>query len=294
MNTWKNLRRSAILGILILAATAIWFGWSSGADQLDAQDTLTPTPTIDRSVVQVTATAAATQNPVESHPLTAPLRLAKRSRVAVENLEEYACRFANRDEVKGRMYQHQAAVKFRAQPHSVYMRFEGEHVGREVLYVEGRHDGKLLAREKRGLAALVGTVMLRPESSQALSESRQPITKFGMAHILQAVIKQWESEARFAAEETVSQYYPSAKLQDMDCQVIETYHPVQRQEFSYYLTRLFIDKATQLPVRVEQYDFPSRPDATPPLVEEYTFWDIVPTPGFTEADFDSRNPEYNF
>jgi hypothetical protein len=273
-----------------LAVAAAWTGWGLRAD--DAAPGGAQSGPASSAVPVDMGQSAPMQ--AEQHPLVEPLRIAKLCRQALEGVPDYTCRFLKRDVVDGKTFTHQASVKFRDQPFSVYMRFEGEHTGREVLYVAGQNGGKLVAREKRGLGALVGAVMLDPDSRQALSESRRPITAFGLRNQLETVIAQWEAEARFAASETQTRFYPSAKLQGMDCQVIETFHPVRRQQFEFFCTRLYIDKATSLPVRVEQFGFPAQAGGQPPLLEEATYWNVRPSAGLTDRDFDRRNPEYGF
>ncbi len=225
--------------------------------------------------------------------MTGVLRLAKESRERLKEVEDYQCRFAKRDVVNGKVHSHSTVVKFRKKPMSVYMRFEQPSAGREVIYVEGRNEGKLLAHES-GLLGVVGTVALLPNTPRAMSESRHPITEFGMEKLLNGAIAQWEAEAKFAASETEAQFYPQAKLGQMECQVIETRHPVHRREFSFYMTRLYLDNKTMYPVRMEQYAFPAKPNEAPPLIEEYTYFQIQTNQGYTDQDFDPANPQYRF
>jgi hypothetical protein len=151
----------------------------------------------------------------------------------------------------------------------------------------------LLAHES-GLLGVVGTVALLPNTPRAMSESRHPITEFGMEKLLNGAIAQWEAEAKFAASETEAQFYPKARLGQMECQVIETRHPVHRREFSFYMTRLYLDNKTLYPVRMEQYAFPAKPNEAPPLIEEYTYFQIQINQGYTDQDFNPANPQYGF
>lgn len=227
------------------------------------------------------------------HPLTAVLKLAKESRERLKNVKDFHCRFSKRDLVGGKVHAHSTEVKFRVEPMSVYMKFDSPSPGREVIYVEGRNGGKLLAHEP-GLLGIVGTVALDPASPRAMSESRHPITRFGLHNLVDGAIKQWENEARFAAGETEARFYPKAKLDTMECQVIETRHPVRRRQFPFYMTRLYIDNKTMFPVRLEQYGYPANAQAEPPLIEEYTYYRIQPNLGYGDADFDPKNPNYGF
>lgn len=238
-----------------------------------------------------TASASAT---VPKHPLQDVLRIAKTSRKAFEDNTDYTCQFTSREVVNGKLSAHSGEVKFREKPMSVYLRFGGQKKGSEVLYVHGQNQGKILAHKGTGLASIVGTIALLPNSPRALSASRYPITRFGVKNMIDGIIKQWERDAKFAASETNVKYYPSAKLGNVECQVVETSHPYRRREFPMHMTRLYIDKKTQWPVRLEQYGYPRRQGERPPLLEEYTFWNITPSKTLSDRDFDPRNPAYRF
>lgn len=246
-------------------------------------------------VALMTGAGAAGQEPrAAEHPLVPALRLAKASLEAAEQVRAFEAVFYKRDEVNGYLYAHSAYVKFRAEPLSVYMKFHQPHEGREVIYVAGRNGGNLLAHES-GLKSLIGTVALHPKSEQALSESRYPITEMGLAKLAKGVITLWESELKYG--EIDVKYYPNAthpQLGKRECQVIESTHPVPRRQFKFHKTRLWIDKETGLPVRVEQYGFPRREGERPPLLEEYTYRDVKTDVELNDIDFDVRNPQYSF
>lgn len=248
--------------------------------------------------------AAADETPAE-HPLAPAIRIAKSSMETVAEADDYTAMFVKRELMGRRMLTHSTLVKIRREPFSVYMRFLKPHDGREVIYVAGQNGGNLLAHET-GLGALVGTVSLRPGSREALSESRYPITDMGMETLVERVVRQWEEESKYG--ECDVKYYPHAKLGGnagrtkdgklaeggVECKVIETSHPRPRKQFKYQMTRLYIEKESNLPIRVEQWVFSSRPDGKPILAEEYTYSKIQLDAGLTDIDFDPRNPNYDF
>jgi len=45
---------------------------------------------------------------------------------------------------------------------------------------------------------------------------------------------------------------------------------------------------------VQQFGFPKKKDAKPPVVEDYLFTDIQPDIRLSDRDFDKDNPNYNF
>jgi Protein of unknown function (DUF1571) len=239
--------------------------------------------------VQVNALAP----PQKEHPLTPFLKLARESRDAIAKVHDYEAMFTKRELVGRTMYTGQMAIKFRQQPFSVYLRFVDANAGREVIYAGPKYRNQLQAHEPPGsIRNIVGTLSLDPTSSQAMAEGRHPITRIGMLNMLDALIEQWAGETKFG--EIDCQVYPDAKLQGTHCLVCESTHPVPRKQFRFHRSRLYIDKKTNFPVRIEQWGFPVGGHGDPYLIEEYTYTDIKPNVGLSDADFDIRNRRYHF
>lgn len=227
----------------------------------------------------------------KDHPLTPALGHARVCLEKAEAMPAYETTFVKREVVGKSLINQQIRMKVRHDPFSVYMYFENPHEGREVIFVEGRNNNNLLAHET-GLAGLIGTLELSPTGSQVMSENRYPITQAGIANMVRAVIAQWEEELKFG--ETEVKYYKDAKVGEFTCKVIESIHPQPRRQFKFHITRLWIDDVTGLPVRVQQFGFPTSTDAKPPVIEDYTFSNIKPDVRLTDKDFDVRNPNYKF
>lgn len=232
------------------------------------------------------------QEQAKEHPLIPAIKIAKQSLAVVSQIQDYECQFSRRELVKNQLVSQRMLMRLRHQPLSVYMKFIEPSAGREVLYVAGKNQGKLLAHEASGLSSLVGTVSLSVNSPTVMAESRHPITEAGMKRLVELVIEQWELESRYG--EIDVKYYPDAKMGNSTCEVLEASHPRPRKQFKYHLTRLYIDKQTRLPVRVENYGFPQSPGHKPVLIEEYTYTNIKVNNGFKDSDFDQRNPKYSF
>ncbi|HVT30638.1 MAG TPA: DUF1571 domain-containing protein, partial [Lacipirellulaceae bacterium] len=81
------------------------------------------------------------------HPLAPLLRALKISEAEIDrNIHDYSCTFAKRERVDGELGDYQIILlKVMQQPFSVYMRFQQPYSGREVVYVAGQNDGKLIA-----------------------------------------------------------------------------------------------------------------------------------------------------
>jgi hypothetical protein len=237
--------------------------------------------------------ATADESQPREHPLQPAIRRVRESLETLESVRDYEATLRKREFVSGQLVDHTMTIRFREEPFSVYLKFIDENAGREVMYVKGQNQDRLLAHEAPGsLKSLVGTVSLAPDSAEVRAESRHLITDIGLRNMLRFILKRWEEEAKYGECEV--QYYPQARLGEAECLVIECKHPRPRKQFLFHTSRLFIDKQTNLPVRSENYGFPARPDAQPPLIEEYTYSNIKTNVDLADRDFDRNNPEYNF
>jgi hypothetical protein len=251
-----------------------------------------------KKVAERPAPGAAPAKPGNQHPLDPYIRIARRSRDAIAAIQDYEAVFTKSELVGRTVYADQMALKFRANPFSVYLKFIGpnRNKGREVLYYDGHYNRKLVAHEPPGtLRGFVGTIQLDPTASQAMAEGRHPITEIGMYHMVDALIHQWEREAAFGdLQDPRAEFYPEAKLGNIECKVCETTHVQPQHPCLFYRTRLFVEKNTNFPIRLEQWGFPDRSHPQPFLVEEYTYTDIRTNAGLTDYDFDVRNRSYRF
>jgi hypothetical protein len=220
------------------------------------------------------------------HPLIPPLQMAYKSRESLKEVKDYTGVFVKKELIAGKGYiTHTMDMKFREQPMGVYLRFQEPNEGRQVLYVSGANQGQLLVQQP-GLGGLLGTLALNPTAGPAMSESRHPITEIGISNMLKRVIQQWENEAKFG--ETNVAYHPEAKLGNHPVRMIQTSHPVRRNQFKYHVTRLYLDDQTLFPVRVEQYDWPAQAGGKPVQVELYMYSGVRTNVGLTDRDFDRR------
>jgi hypothetical protein len=252
----------------------------------------------------VTTAASAQSPPIRStavrgkegskpeHPLKPAIRVAQTCLDTLEHVDDYECHLTKRELINGRLNTQVMHMRFREKPFSLYCKFGEPYAGREVLYVAGQNDGMMLAHEGSGVRSLFGTVSIPLNGPEATKENRHPLTDAGLRNMVRLMIRQWELESEFG--EISVQYYPDARLGDTPCRVIESSHPQPRRQFAFHLQRLYIHAETNLPIRVENYGWPSQPGAQPPLIEEYTYRNIRTNVGFTDRHFDRNCPDYNF
>ena len=224
------------------------------------------------------------------HDLAPPLRLASETLQRLDEVKDYSATFFKHENVRGGQVIHNMNLKVREKPFSVYLGFVKPHTGREVIYVAGQSGSNLLAHGT-GIEKVAGTVSIAPNSARALEESRYPITQIGMRNMVTALATQWGSDLKY--DDLQVKYYANAKVGNVSCRVYESTQP-KRRKGEFYRSRLYITHKTELPVRVEQFGFPTGTGVRPPMIEQYTYMDLKTNIGLRDIDFSTSNPSYDY
>lgn len=235
--------------------------------------------------------AALIESAPQTHPLIPALKAALVASDAAKALKDYEAILTKTELVGRQTITTRLQVKVRHTPFSVYVKYLEPHAGREAIYVTGRNDGKLMVHDT-GLASLAGTLSLDPTGSTAMVDNRYPVTMIGLQSLVDTVMNQWIGLTKSSGV-TVNNY-PNAKIGDQTCRGIETVLAEAVNTNSFQTTRLYLDQATQLPLRVQQYAFPTRRGQKPVLVEDYLYQNVRTNIGLAEIDFDTRNPRYGY
>ena len=228
------------------------------------------------------------------HPLEPCLRWAKTARADIQRIKDYSCTVIKRERVGGELLGPQSmTVKVRHEPFSVYLRFSepAKLEGREVIYVAGQNHDKLLAHVTGVRQRLLGTVALRPTGSLAMRDNRYPITELGILRLVERLIEVGQNDQKDThCEVRVS----SSSLNGQSFMCIEVEHPRPQAGLKFHLARIYVDAERNLPLRYEAYDWPTRVEQSPALIEQYTYLDLRVNRGFGDQDFDPGNPDYAF
>ena len=211
---------------------------------------------------------------------------------ALKGVRDYTATFAKKELVGKKLVQQQMAMKFRETPFSVYFLFTSEEEkGREVIYVDGKYKNELVVHET-GLKGLAGTLRFKPSHSRVMGENRYHITDVGIGNILKKASEQFERDA--TDHDLHAKVYPKAKLDDVPCTAVVIKHAKAQKDWAYSDIRVYYDQETKLPIHVERYGWPARPDDQAPLLEEYSYRDLKLNVGLKDIDFDPKNPQYNY
>ena len=247
--------------------------------------------------------AAPAEQP-QGHPLDPALKLAYEGVQNIQaNIVDYTATMHKRERVSGTLGEtEQMFIKVRNRklhngrvttPFSIYIKFlyPKSKAGREVIYVEGANDNKLLAHETPGLRNFI-TARLDPTGYLAMLGNRHPITEAGLENLVAKLIEKGERDRQHGEVEV--QFFKGAKIDDRVCTLLQVTHPTPREHFDFHVAQVFIDDELRIPVRYSAFQWPTAADGKPELEEEYTYTNVKLNVGLTDADFDSKNTGYKF
>jgi Protein of unknown function (DUF1571) len=229
----------------------------------------------------------------QTHALIPALRTALVALDAARALKDYDASFTKIELIGRQTLTTRMQVKVRHTPFSVYIKFIEPHAGREAIYVSGKNNNQVVVHDT-GLAALVGTLSLDPTGATAMEGNRHPITTMSLPLLVEGVMGMWLTQARQNATGITVNNFPNSKIGEQNCQTIETVLAQPIGTDSFQTTRLYLDAATKLPVRVQQYAFPTRRGQKPVLVEDYLYQNLKTNISLADIDFDAQNPRYGY
>jgi hypothetical protein len=257
---------------------------------------ISPQVAAERAAITARATNPAPEaTDVANHPLQPALKWARDGVVAIEKLDDYSATMVKRERINGKLMDYeQMFVKVRHRPFSVYMYFlvPAETKGQEVIYVEGRNNGNMWAHTVGLRDKLVGTLSLPPTGMIAMQNQRYPLTEAGVLNLVRRLVEIADYDMQFGECEV--KFIKNAKINNRSCTCIQVVHPEPRREFLFHMARIFVDDELNIPIRYEAHDWPSEAGGAPELIEEYTYLNLKVNNGFTDLDFDIKNPAYKF
>lgn len=237
--------------------------------------------------------AKAPADPAAAAAIERAMAIVGESAARYGSIKDYTCVLHLRERSGGQLQPARIMeMKARRDPFSVYLKFRAPHRGREVLFVEGEHGNKLLARDP-GIAGMVlGTLELDPEGMLGQDGGRHPVTHAGIGPMLETISGRWQAE--LDPSESRMTIATGVDLEGKPCTLLEAVHTEHRSYFLFAKVRVYIDEGSGLPIRFEAYDWPETPGAEPPLGEEYHFRDLKVDVGLDASAFRRANPDYCF
>lgn len=206
---------------------------------------------------------------------------------AYARVQGYTARFVRQEVVGDALREREEALLKFQRPGRIYLRWiAGSTAGREILFVPGRNDNRMLVREP-GFFTGLATIVMAPDSARVLEESRHPVTDIGIGRLIDLILD--NARRASAAGDLTVRDQGTAMGPDGPERRVEAVLPRERGKGYYcYRLALAISTGSGLPVRAVIYDWNDR------MVADYAYRELRLNPGLTGADFDATNSEYGF
>ena len=221
----------------------------------------------------------------------------------IEKFADYTATFVKQERLDGEdlkdlqtMY-----VKLRHEPFSVYLKWmEGGDVGREVLFVQGQLDDKMLVHIGGLKGRLLPQLKLDPEGDLAMKESRYPVTQMGLRNLSEKLLTYRKRD--LALKQGVRwELFPDQSFSSRPCHCFVVEWDSREIEPTYRKSVTYIDDELSLPVCVKNFgwngvddieDKAKLDEAT--LIEFYGYTDLKFNQRLDNAHFDKTYSDYTF
>lgn len=214
------------------------------------------------------------------------VRLIEAAAERFRDVHDYSCKLVQRERVGDKLPPETiTAMEVRTQPFSVHLKWlePRSMVGQEAVYVAARNAAKMRVRGA-GLLGAVGFITLDVNDSRARRASRHNITEAGLGNLIDRFAAGWPNEVRHGGTEV---HIDDFTFAGRACTRVETIHAANPDGFFLFgRSVVFFDKETNLPVRVENYDWPKHPGEAGDLLEEYSYLDLRVNIGLDDKAFD--------
>jgi hypothetical protein len=261
---WHILwRGGAVLAIVVL------LGVSTGADRAG------------NSAVTNTSGKPATRGGTWDEPLA----LIARARSAYAKVNDYSCTLIKRERIRGKLTpNHVIVLKVRMTPFSVNMLWKEPRAleGQEVCWVEGKNHGNMRVKPS-GLLGAIGFVSLEPTDERAKRTSNHLVSDTGIGWLIEEFGTGWEQERKLDQTQLRVGTYEYAKRR---CTRVEATHANSAGgAFRHYRNVVYFDQKTNLPIRVENYDWPKTPGDQGELAEMFSYVNVHLNVGIPDSTF---------
>ena len=216
-----------------------------------------------------------------------PLSLLFGMEAAYARVTSYTARFVRQELVRDILRPREEALLKYQRPGRIYLRWiSGPPKGREILFVEGRDNNRMLVHEP-GVLSLFSTIVMAPGHPRVLQESRHPVTDIGIGRLIELILDNVRRARGTGELSLLEQEVAGGDGRPERGLEVVLSRERSKHDDSYRLS-LSVDAGSGLPVRATVYDWEDHP------VADYAYLDLRINPELTARDFDPENPAYGF
>jgi len=213
---------------------------------------------------------------------------------------DYTGRIFKQEVVKGELLDEQVIfLKCRQKPFSVYLVWEAGDVGREVIFIKGQNDDKMIAHDG-GWKARIPAFTLPVDCALVMRDARYPVTCAGLMGLIDTMLGVHRDDLN--KSNVASCVMESGQeVEGRPCWMFTTRYKSKDESQVYRKSVTLIDQEWNLPLRSQHFEWP-RPGVelaeaeldNETIIESYLFSDVKFDQNLTDRDFDRTNSDYKF
>ncbi|GIX04501.1 MAG: hypothetical protein KatS3mg114_0370 [Planctomycetaceae bacterium] len=264
------------------------------------QATLAPHPSPDPLASPTPLSDAQPSMPAYERTLRYKISLLEQGREFLQRTPAYTAEFSKQELVDGELLDEVTMfMKCRHQPFSIYFHWLTGDAGRELIYVEGNNNNKLLVHGG-GWKARLPSLLLDPSDPMVMKECRYPVTSAGLLALTEIILKIHREDLMLERVDRCEQL-PDESFDERPCYTFLTTYKNREVSPLYRKSLVMIDKEWKIPVFTRNHTWPEGDpsedeqqldDET--LIEQYSYSELSFEVKLAEQDFDRHNEEYRF
>ncbi len=290
----SRVRQARSHAVVLAAPTTAMASVSTSREALKV-----PLPADDILSAAGNAAPAATDSPAISN-LKEKVALLEQGKRFLLDCPDYTAVFSKQELVGNQLLDMQDIfLKCRHEPFSIYLLWLSGDEGREVLYVDGQNEGRMVVHGG-GWKARLPALTISPDSSLAMQESRYPVTKAGLLGTVEMTLSVHADDLlhnRIARCERLEDQEFDGRM----CATWVTEYKDAKISPTYRKSITLIDKEWNVPLYMRNFGWPQAgADSTgealdeATVIEHYTFTEVAFHQQLATSDFDRGNAEYLF
>jgi len=229
---------------------------------------------------------------LQQKPEIEPLEILKQAQESFNQVNDYSAIFIKKQRLGDIIpklidripAEEQIYTKYK-KPFCIYYKWISPDPGKEVIYVDGKNNNKLIAHAGGAMSLFPISKWLSPTDPLAMSNNKYPITRSGIGNMIKSLIDQYELAK---SNNELNTFYMGEEILDGKNTIVIGRRLPKKEQYACYLSIVNIDTETKLPIRVISYNWELN------LEESYYYKNLKINQGLTDEDFNPNNTKYKF
>lgn len=228
------------------------------------------------------------------------IELLERGLLWLQQIQDYTGTLQKQEVVNGILLEEQTiSIKCRQNPFSVYLAWHTGSPGREVIYIQGQNNDKMVVHEG-GWKARIPALTLATDCMLAMRDARYPVTTAGL-HGLIEIMRGVHQNDLVRSNYASCEIDHHRQFDGRPCSMFTTRYKSSVESPTYRKSITLIDHEWNVPLHSRHFEWLNSgenmdenqlDEAT--LIECYSFTELNISCGLTDHDFDRTNQEYQF